>query len=297
MKVLRCAICDDKQNLTLLYKENFNFKNFNPKIFSARRTTDNIHYRFNKCLNCGLIFSSPILENNKIIRLYSDSKFNYKQESEYLTKTYVGYYKKYLSRFRNSARILDVGCGNGFFLDGLKDMGLNKLYGVEPSVDAIQKAPHYLQENIKKNVLKENLFPNSYFDVICTFHTLDHVVDPDAFIATAFKMIKNSGAIFIIVHNTDGLSVKVFGEKSPIFDIEHIFLFNKSNIKQILAKNGFKKAIVFDVKNNYPLSYWLRMSPVPNLVKSPLLSILKNVKRLDIPLSLSAGNIGVIAFK
>ena len=104
-------------------------------------------------------------------------------------------------------------------------------------------------------------------------------------------------AVFFIVHDTDGLSVKLFKEKSPIFDIEHIYLFNKDNLRRIFQKNGFRKTQVFNVRNKYPLSYWLRMAPVPKLLKKPTLKLAKITKIGDITFKISAGNIGIIAYK
>src|SRR5258708_1364252 len=105
------------------------------------------------------------------------------------------------------------------------------------------------------------------FDIICCFHTLDHIVNPNLFLANTYVLLKKGGKIVFIVHDTDGLSVRLFGEKSPIFDIEHIYLFNKNSLGRLFKKNHFIVDEIFSVKNTYPLTYWLRMSPIPKLVK------------------------------
>lgn len=297
MKFLKCAICENGQKLEEKYKANFDIVAVNEQTFSARRTTDNVHYQINECKNCGLIFSSPILEDHKIESFYAKSKFNYSQEAEYLKDTYRFYFEKYILKKKKNLKVLDVGCGNGFFLDAIKSAGLTDLYGVEPSADAVKKAPQYLKKRIKIGVLKEKLYPQSFFDSVCCLHTLDHVVDPNKFIKTVRKILKKNGTIFFIVHDTDGMSVKLFKEKSPIFDIEHIYLFNKDNLRKIFLKNGFRKARVFNVKNKYPLSYWLRMSPIPKLIKKPIINFAKITKIGNIPLEISAGNIGIIAYR
>ena len=39
----------------------------------------------------------------------------------------------HLSDNNSNAKLLDIGCGNGFFLEGLTKIGINNVYGVEPS--------------------------------------------------------------------------------------------------------------------------------------------------------------------
>lgn len=297
MKQLRCAICFDKQRTKLLYKANFDINKINEETFSARRLPDNLHYQLNKCGRCGLIFSSPILSQDKIIRFYQKSKFTYEKEAVYLAQTYLSYLKAFRPNLSPKTKILDIGCGNGFFLSEIYKLGIKNVFGIEPSKEAVSKAAPFLKKNIKIDVLHENIFPKSHFDIITSFQTLDHVLDPNEFIKIVYTMLKKDGIVLLVVHDTNGLSVKLFGEKSPIFDIEHIYLFSKETLAGIFRKNGFKKIKIFNVNNKYPLIYWLRMTPLPSILKNPLMTILVNSKLGKIPLSLAAGNIGITAYK
>ncbi|OGD88611.1 hypothetical protein A2Z54_00155, partial [Candidatus Curtissbacteria bacterium RIFCSPHIGHO2_02_39_8] len=236
MKNLRCAICSEKTRTRLLYRANFDFEKLNEKTFSARRIPDNIHYQLNKCQNCGLIFSSPILAEKKIIRFYQKSKFTYEKEAVYLAQTYLSYLKTFRSNLSPKTKILDIGCGNGFFLSEIYKLGIKNVFGIEPSKEAVSKAAPYLKKNIKIDVLHKNIFPKSHFDIITSFQTLDHVVNPNEFVKIVYRMLKAEGIALFVVHDTNGLSVKLFGEKSPIFDIEHIYLFNKKTLAGIFRK-------------------------------------------------------------
>lgn len=292
---IKCAICGNNNNTKILYKQNFNSNVFNSKIFSARRTPDKTHYRFLKCNKCDLIFSNPIIEEEKINNLYFKSDFNYNKEAEYLKKTYFNYFKKYLLKPNSkNIKVLEIGCGNGFFLEELIDNGINKVYGLEPGMSSVKKARKDIVNNIKIDVLKKDNFPKESFDVICCFHTLDHIVDINMFLKEVRNLLKKNGKIFFVVHNTDGLSVKLFGQKSPIFDIEHIYLFNPKSLENIFKKNGFNNLKVFNVKNTYPLNYWIKLFPMPNLLKSFTLKAFDITKIGLLPLTLSAGNIGIV---
>lgn len=296
---LKCAICQNKEKLSIMYKENFDAEKISADIFSARRTPDRVHYRFVKCKNCGLIFSNPIFKEDKISSLYVNSSFDYTLEISCLKETYGNYLKKIISEKKDISkmRILDIGCGNGFFLEEAKKLGFGEVYGVEPSKKAVEKAPKWLKSRIKVDILKPGLFKANYFDVICCFHTLDHVIDPNKFLQVVRSLLKKKGVVFFVVHNTDGLSVQLFGEKSPIFDIEHIYLFNPETLTKIFIKNNFKVKKLYNLKNTYPLTYWCRMVPMPQFIKLPLLNVLKLTSLGLIPLSINAGNIGIVAEK
>lgn len=299
MVVTHCAVCKNKEKIRVLYPATFNLQKINVKTFSARRTPDRMHHQFVKCEKCGLIFSNPILEPKKIFSLYKGSEFHYTVESTYLAKTYGMYLQKARKSLPLSKKLklLDIGCGNGFFLEEAKRMGVHDVWGIEPGKETVKHARSDIREKIKVDILRPGLFKKNSFDIITCFHTLDHIIDPNAFLNEVFSLLKKGGKILFIVHNTDGLSVKLFGENSPIFDIEHMYLFNPKSLARICTKNGFKKADVFEVKNTYPLGYWSRMIPLPKGVKKSLLSLLKQTKLENVSIGIKAGNIGIIAEK
>lgn len=298
MRDKKCAICKNNQVIEVLYKENFDFKRFNHKTFSARRIPDDMHYRFLKCKNCGLIFSSPILEKKRLFDLYKKSTFNYPNESGFLQKTYLQYFKKYvLKKQFKKIKVLEIGCGNGFFLEELEKLGIKKLYGVEPGKASVDKAKQSIKNNIRVSMFKKGLFSQNSFDVICCFHTFDHVIDPNIFLHEVFSLLKKNGKAFFVVHDTKGLSVKLLGSKSPIFDIEHIYLFNADNLKRIFTMHGFKKTETFVVKNVYQINYWLKLLPAPFVLKKIISAFFRITQLGEIPISISAGNIGIVAVK
>jgi len=298
MREKKCIICKNGQDTEVLYKENFDFKKLNDKTFSARRIPDGTHYRFLKCKKCGLIFSSPILEEKEISELYSKSTFNYVSESKYLQKTYVEYFKRHVFKDKFAQKkILEIGCGNGFFLEELEKIGAKNLFGVEPGRASVDKAKQSIKKNIKVAMFKKGLFAKESFDVVCCFHTFDHIVNPDIFLDAIFQLLRKNGKVFFVVHNTKGLSVKLLGRRSPIFDIEHIYLFNPSNLKRLFEMHGFQKVEVFGVKNIYQINYWLKLLPIPLFLKNFMYFLFKITGIGEIPISISAGNIGVVGTK
>jgi SAM-dependent methyltransferase len=292
-----CAICGKKQQTKVLYPANFKESDISSHTYSARRMPDRVHYRLLKCVSCGLIFSSPILSNSKIASLYKESFCSYEDQVPYTTKTYLDLFKRISKNISKDLKVLDVGCGNGFFLNGLRKIGVNNVYGVEPSLRMANQAPKIFRKNIRVDIFRPNLFSKNYFDVVCCFHTLDHVTDPSEFIKNTWDILVPGGCALFVVHNTDSIFAKIFGEKWPIFDIEHIYLFNNSTLNLLFSKYKFKNIKVFNVNNVYPLSYYAKMSPFSMSTKNMLKNIIDRFRLSNLKIPLPSGNIGIIAQK
>lgn len=295
MKEIECAICRSPGNYKVLYKPNFEFDHFDTKIFSARRLPDRIHYQIVRCLVCGLVYSNPILEENKLNSLYNKSIFTYDDQVPFLNTTYLNYLNKLSNFGMKRGRILDIGCGNGFFLDQAKKSGFEEVYGIEPSIDAIKKANPSTAKTITHGMFKKGVFRENFFDVVTIFQTLDHVVDPNSMIEEAKRILKPNGLILALNHDSDSITAKILGDKSPIFDIEHIYLYNKKTMRKLFENKGFEVIRILDVSNTYPLNYWVRMSPLP--AKRKILNLLVKSKVGNIELSINGGNIALIGRK
>jgi 2-polyprenyl-3-methyl-5-hydroxy-6-metoxy-1,4-benzoquinol methylase len=190
---------------------------------------------------------------------------------------------------------LEIGCSSGFFLEELQAQGFREVHGCEPSVEAREIAAPSVREGIHTGFFTDPVYPDGGFDLICCFQTLDHLSDPIGMLRTCFAKLKPGGALYAIVHNADGLQAKLFGEKSPIIDVEHIYLFNPKTLAMAVEKAGFRTLKTFGVANSYPLEYWAAHAPLP--FKRQVLGIFRalGLAKLRIPLSL--GNIGIVARK
>ena len=157
----RCAICKTEGNATELYPANFEPDAFNPEVFSARRLPDRIHYRMVKCNTCGLVRSDPVAETAKLTELYQKSSFDYGDEVANLRFTYRRYLDRVCSLGARKGCLLEIGCGNGFFLEEAKARGFSSVHGVEPSAEAFAKAAPGVRNQIVFDIMRPGLFPEA----------------------------------------------------------------------------------------------------------------------------------------
>lgn len=294
----RCAICHTEANATELYPANFDFEAFNPAVFSARRLPDRIHYRLAQCATCGLVRSDPIADDATLAELYAQSSFDYGAEVASLRRTYGRYLAKLDNYGVCKGALLEIGCGNGFFLEAALRQGYRRVQGVEPSGEAIGKANPRVRPHIVRDLMRPGLFEPEQFDVVCLFQVFDHIPDPGALLDECWQVLKPGGLLLCLNHNIEALSARLLGERSPIIDLEHTYLYSPATMRRLVELHGLGVKYVGPVFNNYPLHYLTRLLPLPARIKLPLLDWLQRVPmgrrvRLSVPL----GNLYLVAQK
>jgi SAM-dependent methyltransferase len=258
--------------------------------FSARHEkVGHYHHRIVRCENCGLVRSDPIFSVDEISQLYAASLYSYDAQAGFAADTYERLWKKFFCTLPRDASILEVGCGNGFFLSRLKAEGFDEVSGVEPSIDSCQRSEDGL--NIHCDMFPSDQLYGLKFDVILNFHVIDHVVNPRVFLESCWDHLNPGGKLLTVCHDQGSLSARILGRFSPIYDIEHVFLFSMDTLKSLQTDVGFSVKASGKLRNTYPLGYWLQYVPWTSYLRQVLPRI------MSIPLSLNAGNQFSLAVK
>ena len=117
-------------------------------------------------------------------------------------------YRRALSIMRDGARILDIGCGKGFFLERCREKGISA-EGIELNSSAAQIARSKgfdVHEEMLEVFQMEN---RERFDTVCLFQVLEHVADPMGVIRQALACVKPGGILIVGVPNAAGLMGKL----------------------------------------------------------------------------------------
>lgn len=256
-----CPICETFGNSKQIYPSNIDAETFNAKVFSARRLPDRQHYQWVRCLSCGLLRSDPVQEVN-LTQLYEKSSFDYSTEVSGLKKTYLGIVKKAMGKNFPKRSIFEVGGGNGFFLEAAKDFGFEKIAGVEPSHSAISAAREDVKPFLITSIMSNSVFPNNSFQIGAMFHTLDHLPHPIQTLRDCLGALESGGTFVVAVHNERSWSARLLGERSPIIDVEHTYLYSFATGIQIFEKAGFTNVCSGSYSNHFSLAYILHLMPI-----------------------------------
>ncbi|MDP2653239.1 MAG: class I SAM-dependent methyltransferase [Candidatus Omnitrophota bacterium] len=293
MQETSCPICGPGTPFRVRYPEKFDRSSL---AFVARKTPDHTHFRIVQCNNCGLVYSNPILPEEDIRGLYRRSAFIHEEQLGNMLRDYLEQFEEILP-LMNKENLLEVGCSSGFFLDAARRSGFENVRGVELSVEAVANAPESVRGSIVNDEFRTGIFPPGHFDAVCFFQVFDHVIDPNRFLQTAHHYLKPGGTLLAVHHDIRALMPSVLGARASTYDISHIHLWDKSTMRKILEKNGFRVRSIRNVRSRYQLDHVLRMLPLPRPLKEGTRALVKRLGLSGKVIKASVENMAVVAEK
>lgn len=292
-----CSICGNRDESLVFAPANFNLDELDRFAFASRKTPEYMHFRLILCPNCGLLYANPILPPGKIMAAYQQADFASQEEAGDAARTYGRVLDGFVKSLPDRKGALDIGTGEGAFLKELLNRGFAGVIGVEPSKAPVEAAPPNLRKLIRNKPFRAADYRKNSLSLVSCFQTLEHILEPLRTARAAYSLLKPGGVFFIVSHNRQSFSAKLLGRKSPIFDIEHLQLFSFQSARRLLQKAGFSNIRASRLYNTYPLHYWMRLLPIPRVMKSRLLGWLKGSTLGKLPLSVPAGNMAVVGYK
>ena len=231
-----------------------NSQNYKKRKGSVR---DNKNLEIFECCDCGLVFLSQ--DNHIDETFYENSNMHqsfdfYKWINETLADDTRRF--KFLESALVNKNILDFGSGNGGFLKLAKDISKSVL-GVE-----LEKAiiPYYKKENIPLENKLDNI--NNKFDIITSFHVIEHIKDPLAILEKLKNLLKDNGKLIIEVPNANDALLTIY-ENEAFSNFTywscHLYLYTQHTLSILAKQAGFKIEFIKHIQR-YPLSnhlYWL----------------------------------------
>jgi 2-polyprenyl-3-methyl-5-hydroxy-6-metoxy-1,4-benzoquinol methylase len=191
----------------------------------------------NHCSNCDFsIYAPTVVGNGEFYADITSTKHNYYNQNKWEFRQAINDIRK-----DASLRILDVGCGNGYFLDSLHvALPDVETYGYEISTDLAQEARNKGLP-IYTGVFPEHLLADGksqFFDMICIFQVLEHVENPMQVLSDAKKLLSPDGKIIIAVPDIDGPVGKYFRFMYMNMPPHHVSFWNQSVLQHAAEQIG-----------------------------------------------------------
>jgi SAM-dependent methyltransferase len=144
----------------------------------------------------------------------------------------------YLAR-QTPGRLLEIGSGNGVFLERMRSRGWD-VQGVEIDPEAA-KAAETFGVPIYVGTLQEAHYPSAYFDAITMNHVIEHVHNPIALLRECYRILKPGGGHLVVATpNMRSLGHTRFGSDWFALDPpRHLHLFSQATLAKSTNSAGF----------------------------------------------------------
>lgn len=139
---------------------------------------------------------------------------------------------------QSNMNLLDIGCGNGEFIENACQAGW-LAEGIEPDPQAAAAA---LSRNIKVKVgtYESAEYSSNHFDVICSNQVIEHVHNPSKFVNNIFNWLKPGGRIWIGTPNLDSAIHHRFCENyGNLHPPQHLTVFTPESLQNLVKSAGF----------------------------------------------------------
>jgi len=235
-----CCVCKDEDAIPVGTGEDFEY----------RTSSDTFHAM--RCRGCGVVYLNPRPAQEEFARIYPPTyhAFNFSPSEFGLIyrirrRLEAGRVRGWCESLPHNARILDVGCGDGFHLGILRDYGERgwTLEGIEIDERAA-RAARAAGLNVHQGKVEELNLPESSYDLVLLIMTIEHVEDPKRILSRIRSLLRPGGSLVVVTDNTDSLDHRLFGRRwwGGYHFPRHYYLFNRRSLEALAHSVGLEVA-------------------------------------------------------
>jgi SAM-dependent methyltransferase len=227
---MHCPYCNQTSK-TLLYKT----YSFNKKPFV-----------FSTCLDCQCIYLDPLPDRETLDLAYSDEYYG-QGEAKFIkpVENFIEWFRRQRamlihSLLKGKGKVLDMGCGNGKFLEGVSKLGDYEIYGIEMPGNSAERAKkvkglHLFEGEINKVNIETR------FDAITLIHVFEHLVDPAITLDKIDNLLVQDGYLIITVPNISSIQSLLFRGYWFHLDVpRHLFFFEPLRFTELMKARGYE---------------------------------------------------------
>jgi 2-polyprenyl-3-methyl-5-hydroxy-6-metoxy-1,4-benzoquinol methylase len=203
-----------------------------------------------KCSACGFVFTREYPDEQSIGRYYeSDDYISHDDRAKgFVNHVYLMARDVMLKRKRRivehatcleKGRILDIGCGTGYFAGTMKKSGWY-VTGIEPN----RKARDFGSSRFGIDVISPQQIselPSGSFDCVTMWHVLEHFQDPSGYAEEILRLLKPGAVCLAALPNCGSIDAEYYNESWAAYDVpRHLWHFAPETFRVFAEKTGFQ---------------------------------------------------------
>jgi 2-polyprenyl-3-methyl-5-hydroxy-6-metoxy-1,4-benzoquinol methylase len=214
----------------------------------TRRLYTKSGFDIGRCARCGLVYANPRAPSDAIQARYSAEYF----WKEYLPALGVCDGRYDLAQFdaryepmlgllgpARGRRLLEIGCGAGFFLKSAERRGW-RVTGFDFSAEATRFGVEMLGLDLRREPAEAMTAPAATFDAVVMFDTIEHLFDPRAALTSAARALVPGGLLLVATPNFRAFSRLILGASWAVLSpLEHLYYFDERTLGRLVEHCGF----------------------------------------------------------
>lgn len=236
-----CAHCGSAQRETVI--TTFDYEVQCPWDFTVVR-----------CAQCGLMYTSPRPVIGQLIKyFYPDDYLCFVRDEEtsgqeggilgrfFDERTHSPRRKHFEDHFGNqSISLLDIGCGDGYFLRHLKNKTDWTVRGLEPNEKMVEMVRR-MGIDADCGLIETMGYEDASFHAVTLTHVLEHSENPLAMLKEIHRILKPGGMLLVEVPNFNALNRTLFGRYWWGYHLpRHTYHFSADSLGMVGRTAGFQ---------------------------------------------------------
>jgi SAM-dependent methyltransferase len=140
-----------------------------------------------------------------------------------------------------TVKVLECGFGEGNLIQLMEEWFPSiSLWGLDIDYPAIFQVQQMVQRVVLLQASAESLpFPDDQFNLVISFHVIEHLPHPEKFIAEAHRVLADRGILILATPNPLGIGARIMGAHWSGLVPDHISLKPVDSWRAILNHQGF----------------------------------------------------------
>jgi len=216
-----------------------------PRYLTSRDYISGITFHLSRCTSCGSL-QTNVHSTSNTHDYYGTEYYNSEKGkfSHFLERIFR------LNHVRNARalhhrfpakRVLEVGCGRGYLLSELKNLGVTvRCLESESAAEWILNNPDIPVSTLLDTEESAWPFEDQVFDLVIFWHVLEHLPDPVTSLKEAFRCLAPGGSLYVSMPNISSLQARMHPATWFHLDVpRHLHHFSEQGLTSALTGTGF----------------------------------------------------------
>ena len=212
-----------------------------------------------RCRHCGLIYLNPRPNLVEMSRYYPADYEPFTRQDRagdgLAYRLAVAKKCRIASHGLVQGRLLDVGCGSGDLMLGMRERGW-QVCGLDISPEAVALARQNGLEVFLGQLL-EAPFDEHSFDLVTMWDVLEHLHDPAAYLVRVAQLLKPGGRFVVTLPNPRSVDFRLFGPVWTGLDVpRHLYVFSQPVLLALFRRAGLEVTSARCITGGQRVSTW-----------------------------------------